>query len=369
MSDLTKEFIEQIKTCVDKKQAIIIEGNGTKRSLGRDVVGDKADSNSHVVSCGGHTGIVNYEPVELVMTVRAGTTLKEIDDVLGENNQVLACDPARFDGKATFGGSLAANISGPGRPWSGSIRDHVLGVNLINGQGEHLRFGGKVMKNVAGYDVSRLQAGAMGTLGLMTEISFKVLPKPAATATLCAQATQADAIRIMNEFSGQPKPITGACWLDGSLYLRLSGAKSAVEGTVSQWQSQLSNPKELSEQDAQTFWNHLRDLHAEFFSSQDPSDPLWRFSINSAAPAYLDDQSWLLDWAGSERWLKGNFDQQELSAWAAEQGGEVVLYRGGDRSKEIIAEPNAVMKAIRKNIKQSLDPHNIFNVGRLYSWM
>jgi len=365
MSDLTKDFIEQVKACVDKKQQVIIEGNGTKKSLGRDTSSDDA----HVIACGEHTGIVSYEPVELVMSVRAGTTLKEIDDVLAENKQTLVCDPACFGGKATFGGSLAANISGPARPWAGSIRDHVLGVNLINGQGEHLRFGGKVMKNVAGYDVSRLQAGAMGTLGLMTEVSFKVLPKPAVTMTLCAEATQADAIRIMNKFSGQPKPIAGACWLDNSLYLRLAGAKSAVEGTASQWQSQLSNPKELSEQEAQIFWSDLRDLRAEFFSSQRSSDSLWRFSINSAAPVYLDDKPWLLDWAGSQRWLKGEFDPQELSAWAAEQGGEVVLYRGGDRTKEIIAEPNPVMKTLQKNIKQSLDPHNIFNVGRLYGWM
>lgn len=365
MSDLSKDFVDQVKQCLDKKQQIIIEGNGTKHNIGRDTRADDA----HVISCSGHTGIVSYEPVELVMSVRAGTTLKEIDDTLDENKQMLVCDPARFDGKATLGGSLAANLSGPSRPWAGSIRDHVLGVALINGRGEHLRFGGKVMKNVAGYDVSRLQAGAMGTLGLMTEISFKVLPKPAATITLCAEATQADAIRIMNEFSGQPKPITGACWLDNSLYIRLAGAKSAVEGTASQWQRQLSSSKELSEQEASMFWDGVRDLRTEFFSSQRSSEPLWRFSINSAAPVYLNDESWLLDWAGSQRWLKGEFDQQALSAWAAEQGGEVILYRGGDRSKEIIAEPNPVMKTLQKNIKQSLDPHSIFNVGRLYGWM
>jgi glycolate oxidase FAD binding subunit len=365
MSDQSSQLIDQVKSCIDKKQKIIIEGGGTKKNLGRSTQDDAAQ----VISTKEHTGIINYEPVELVMTVRAGTTLKEIDDALAENKQVLACDPPRFDGNATFGGSFATNLSGPSRPWLGSIRDHVLGVNLINGNGDFLRFGGKVMKNVAGYDVSRLQAGAMGTLGLMTEISFKVLPKVAASITLRAEATQAEAIRLMNEFSGQPKPLMGACWLNNHLYLRLSGAKSAVEGTVKQWLKKLSNPKQLSEADALIFWSNLREQRDSFFSDREASDPLWRFSLNSAAPVHLDGERWLLDWAGSQRWLKGDYSQAELSAWAGEQGGEVVLYQGGDRTQEIITEPNSVMKTLQNNIKHSFDPHNIFNAGRLFGWM
>lgn len=365
MSDLSVEFIDQVKNCIDKKQKIIIEGGSTKKELGRDT----GSSDTHKIMTKQHTGIVNYEPVELVMTVRAGTTIKEIADVLAENSQVLACDPPHFDGKATIGGTLGANVSGPSRPWLGSIRDHVLGVNLINGSGEHLRFGGKVMKNVAGYDVSRLQAGAMGTLGLMTEISFKVLPKTAVTMTLSIEATQADAILMMNELSGQPKPIMGACWSNNYLYLRLSGAKSAVEGTAKQWQHKFSAFKMLSESDALVFWASLRERANEFFSEREKSEPLWRFSLNSAAPVYLEGERWLLDWAGSQRWLKGEFSQKELSAWASKQGGEVVLYQGGDRTKEIIAEPNSVMKKLQTNIKHSFDPHNIFNAGRLYGWM
>jgi glycolate oxidase FAD binding subunit len=365
MSDLSTKLVDQVKTCIDSKQKIIVEGGGTKKALGRNTY----DKNAQVITTKQHTGIINYEPVELVMTVRAGTTLKEIDEVLAENNQVLACDPPRFDGNATFGGSLAANLSGPSRPWLGSIRDHVLGVNLINGKGEHLRFGGKVMKNVAGYDVSRLQAGAMGTLGLMTEMSFKVLPKLAVTSTLRAEATHAEAIRMMNELSGQPKPLMGACWLNNHLYLRLSGAKSAVEGTLKQWQKKLTNPKELSAEDALTFWSNLREQRDSFFSQRDASESLWRFSLSSAAPEYLEGEHWLLDWAGSQRFLKGDFSRAELSAWAREYGGEVVLYQGGDRTQEIIAEPNSVIKTLQKNIKHSFDPQNIFNAGRLYGWM
>lgn len=365
MSDLSSKLVDQVKACIDNNQKIIIEGGGTKKALGRDTY----NTGAQVITTKEHTGIINYEPVELVMTVRAGTTLKEIDAALAENNQVLACDPPRFDGNATFGGSLAAHLSGPSRPWLGSIRDHVLGVNLINGNGEHLRFGGKVMKNVAGYDVSRLQAGAMGTLGLMTEMSFKVLPKLAVTSTLRAEATQAEAIRIMNEFSGQPKPLMGACWLNNHLYLRLSGAKSAVEGTLTQWHKKLTNPKELSPADALSFWSNLREQRDSFFSERDADESLWRFSLSSAAPVHLEGERWLLDWAGSQRFLKGEFPQTELSAWAREYGGEVVLYQGGDRTQEIITEPNSVMKTLQKNIKHSFDPQNIFNAGRLYSWM
>jgi glycolate oxidase FAD binding subunit len=365
MSNLSAQFIDQVKSCIDKKQKIIIEGGGTKKTLGRNT----GDNDAHVITTTEHTGIINYEPVELVMTVRAGTTLKEIDAALAENNQVLVADSPRFDGKATIGGTLATNSSGPSRPWWGSVRDHVLGVNLINGKGEHLRFGGKVMKNVAGYDVSRLQAGAMGTLGLMTEISFKVLPKLAVTTTLSVEATQADAIRIMNELSGQPKPLMGACWLNNYLYLRLSGAKSAVEGTVKQWQSKLSGAKELSEADALTFWTNLREQSDSFFSKRDAAESLWRFSLSPVAPVHLEGEQWLLDWAGAQRWLKGDFSQAELSAWAAENGGEVVLYQGGDRTQEIITEPNSVIKTLQQNIKHSFDPHNIFNAGRLYGWM
>jgi len=359
MSNLTELFIEQIKTAANDKKAITIIGNGTKKTLGRSV----GEGNT-VISTSEHSGILGYEPVELVMTARAGTSLAEINSALEKNNQYLACDPARFDGVATIGGSLATNQAGPSRPWAGSLRDHVLGVNLINGKGEALRFGGQVMKNVAGYDVSRLQAGAMGTLGLMTEISFKVLPKPAASLTLVQALDAPEAIERMNTLAGQPKPLTAASWVDGKLYLQLSGAKSAVEGTVEKWEGDV-----LPEEKASIFWGNLRDHKADFFSQRQSDKPLWRFSINSTAKPFLDQESWLIDWAGSQRWLKGEFDHSELQAWALRQGGEVVLYQGGDRLQDVFNQPNAVMKKIQTDLKQSFDPLTLFNPGRLYSWM
>jgi glycolate oxidase FAD binding subunit len=359
MSDLTTELIDQVNSALTNKKRILIQGRGTKAFMGRNV-----DLSGEVVSTREHTGIIKYEPVELVMTARAGTTLAEIDAALEENNQMLACDPARFAGEATIGGSLATNQAGPSRPWIGSLRDHVLGVNLINGKGEHLRFGGQVMKNVAGYDVSRLQAGAMGTLGLITEISFKVLPKPASAITLTRSVPMEDAIPIMNELSAQPKPLTAATWIDGVLYLQLSGAKRAVEDTAEHWAGDA-----LSSEDASSFWANLRDQQLSFFTERKETDSLWRFSIKSTAPLLIPDKQWVLDWAGAQRWLIGDYSPDELQNWASSNGGEVVLYSGGDRTADVFSQPNAVLKKIHQNVKNSLDPNNIFNIGRLYSWM
>lgn len=365
MSDLTSDLMDQVAHAVAHQQPMVIEGNKTKYFLGRHT-----KETAQTISVAAHTGIISYEPVELVMTARAGTTLADIDATLEEQGQMLACDPARFSGKATIGGSLACNQAGPARPWIGSLRDHILGVSLINGNAEHLQFGGQVMKNVAGYDASRLQAGAMGTLGLMTALSFKVLPKPAAETTLVKSASLSEAIHLMNTLAGQPKPLSGACWLDGHVHLRLSGAKSAVEGTAVLW-----GGDQLDPQEAQLFWSRLRDQESDFFTrAQIANEPLWRFSVNPTAPTFLpegleDESAWLLDWCGAQRWLKGDFSSEPLQEWAREQGGEVVLYRGGDRQQAIFEQPNSVIKRIQKNIKHAFDPNHLFNNGRLHVWM
>lgn len=377
-SDDTEHLIHQVKHAYDNKTPIIIEGNGTKRFLGHHI-----DTRHPIISTREHSGIINYEPVELVMTARAGTTLAEIDAVLAENQQMLACDPARFNGQATIGGSLATNQAGPSRPWAGSLRDHVLGVNLINGKGEHLRFGGKVMKNVAGYDVSRLQAGAMGTLGLMTEISFKVLPCAKAKTTVRQALSQADAINMMNQLSGQPTPLSGAAWLEGWLYLQFSGAQTAVDKARDTHINNDTNTSVLSATDADIFWAQLRDQQLDFFNDLSSNEPLWRFSVNSSAWDSLNEEmnnnNWLVDWGGALRWLKGNFDSDKLSAWAQAHGGEVTLYRTGkDHEKTasqggalqmVLPPTNSVTQRIQTHIKNSFDPNNIFNNGRLYHWM
>jgi len=372
-NDLTGQLVEQVKTAIDSRCGITILGRGTKKHLGRDPHSRSAIDSTHsahsnerveVICVADHSGIISYEPIELVMRARAGTSLSEIDEALAQHGQSLACDPARFNGNASIAGSLATNQAGPGRPWHGSLRDHVLGVHLINGNAELLRFGGQVMKNVAGYDVSRLQAGAMGTLGIITEISFKVMPKPTAEITLTQSASIDEAIALMTAFAHNPKPLSGACWVDGRVYLRLSGAQSAVDGSVRQWLGDV-----MPNTEAMHFWHHLRERQLPFFSTRALQQPLWRFSLNSATPAFFPEGDWLIDWAGGLRWLKSDMDADNIYEWAKAHQADVCLYHGGDRQGDIVALPGQTVKRLQTNLKRAFDPHHLFNIGRLYSWL
>lgn len=363
MTDISEQLVDQVKASLNKQTSLRIHGNNSKLQLGRN-----PSAQGEIISLAQHKGVVKYEPVELILTARAGTTIDEIDEILAESNQILACDPRRCNGEATIAGSLASNQSGNARPWLGSLRDHVLGIKLINGKGEHLQFGGQVLKNVAGYDVSRLQAGAMGTLGVITEVSFKVLPKPAASITLIKELCAEQALQEMNLLARGPKPLTGASWVDGKLYLRLQGAQSAVTATAQQWQSKIE-AQILEPEQAKAFWQDLREHQLEFHQQKDLATPLWRFSVKPTAAHFLSDEQWALNWAGTQRWLKGNFDPNTLQDLARKAGGEVQLYEGGDRGGEISFVENDTLKKIHQNVKTAFDPQGIFNPGRLYSWL
>ena len=352
MPDLTNFLIEQVNDALNERQSLEIVGGGSKAFMGRDVSGQP-------LSLSDHRGVVSYEPVELVLTVLSGTPLSEIEQVLAEQNQELAFEPPHFGGNATIGGTLACNQSGPGRPWLGSVRDHVLGVKLINGKAEHLNFGGQVMKNVAGYDVSRLQAGAMGTLGVMTEISLKVLPKAEAELTLCWDMPAQEALQFMNKMAGTPKPITAACWVQGELYIRFSGARAAVDATVKQWQLN-SRPVDGD------FWRALREKELNWFN---PKKPLWRFSVNPAVETSALDQNVLLDWGGAQRWYQGEADKAVFERLAQQAGGQVQLFSGGNRKDDVMHELPIAVQMLQRRVKESFDPEAIFNPGRLYSWM
>ncbi|MCX2832355.1 glycolate oxidase subunit GlcE [Microbulbifer thermotolerans] len=355
MADIFPQLQEQVLQAREDGRKLNIIGGGTKAFMGRPV-----DPNTDILNLAEHTGVVEYHPVELVLTVRAGTPLREIEATLAEQGQALHFEPPRLGENATIGGTLACNLSGPARPWAGSIRDQVLGIRLLNGKGEHLRFGGQVMKNVAGYDVSRLQAGAMGTLGVITEISLKVMPQPAATLTLVQDMAPGEVIQYMNSRAAEPKPITGACWVDGKVYLRLSGARSAVEATAEKWSGKIL---EQGEQ----FWQQIRDLQHGFFTSTNV--PLWRFSISATAPQPKLEGEWLIDWAGAQRWYRGEGKMVEMEALAAAAGGQVSLFRGGDRSGEVMHRQPEALKTIQQRIKNAFDPDHLFNPGRLYSWL
>ncbi len=354
MADDSEALKEQILSARKNDHKLNIAGGGTKSFMGRI-----ADSHADTLSLAEHTGIVEYHPVELIMTVRAGTRIADIEAALAEEGQCLHFEPPRFGDASTLGGTLACNLSGPARPWSGSVRDQVLGIRLLNGKGEHLKFGGQVMKNVAGYDVSRLQAGAMGTLGAITEISLKVMPKPATSMTLVQDMAVEDVIKYMNQRAGEPKPITGAAWVDGKVYLRLSGARSAVEATAEKWSGDVMEQGE-------EFWQQLQHMQHDFFAGD---EPLWRFSIGSTAANPELEGPWLIDWAGSQRWYRGEADSARLESMAKRAGGQVSLFRGGDRSDEVMHYQPEALQNIQKRLKESFDPDGLFNPGRLYSWL
>ncbi|MDV2080518.1 glycolate oxidase subunit GlcE [Marinobacter xestospongiae] len=354
MTDRSEQLLEQVLAAKAAGQPLRIVGGNSKAFLGR-----QADAESQDLNVGEHRGIVEYNPVELVLTARAGTPLREIEAALAEHGQALHFEPPHFGDSDTLGGTLAANLSGPARPWSGSVRDQVLGIRLINGNGEHLRFGGQVMKNVAGYDVSRLQAGALGTLGVMTEISLKVMPRPAASLTLVREMSAQQAIQQMNARAAEPKPLTAACWQGGRMYLRLAGAQSAVEATAAKWGGEVLDQ-------ADGFWRSLQDQQLDYFKGE---APLWRFSVRANAALAPLPGAWLLDWAGAQRWYRGDAEQPQLEQLAREAGGQVSLFRGGDRSGEVMHHQPQALAGLQTRMKQAFDPHGLFNPGRLYSWL
>ena len=353
MTDLSDTIAERVIAARQDKRPLFVIAGGTKQ----DLLGRHCDCEPLDIS--GHRGIIDYQPAELVLTARAGTPLAEIEAALSAERQEMPCESPLFSGRATLGGTLACNLSGPGRPWAGSIRDIVLGVDLVNGKGEKLSFGGQVMKNVAGYDVSRLQAGALGTLGVMTEISIKVLPQPEQSATLVYELDASDALTLMNQRCAEPRPLTGAFWVDGKLYLRLSGAPGAVEQTIGDW-----GGEKLGE--TGDLWSKLREMQLPFFAMP---DPLWRLSINSTAPIETPSDRTLIDWGGALRWVRGEADFEHLQAIAAAAGGHVCLFRGGDRAGEVRQQLETVQQRLQLRLKQAFDPERVLNPGRLYSWL
>ena len=345
-------LLEQVRAAAADRRALCILGGNSKQHFGRESPGEP-------IHVGGYSGIVDYQPSELVITVRAGTTIAELQDVLAAEDQFLASEPPSFDGQATIGGTLACNLSGPSRPWLGSIRDHVLGVRIINGKGEHLRFGGEVMKNVAGYDVSRLMAGAMGTLGIVTEVTLKVVPRPEATLTVRRRLAATDALRTMNDIARMPLPVTGACWFDGGMYIRLAGAASAVDAAAGRIEGE-----RIGEEAAP--WQGLCELSLPFFTA---AGELWCVSLRSTHDHFLPDEAWLLDWRGARRWLAAYCERQTLDRHVGDARGEAWQLRGASDGAEVFPDRSDSYRRTLLQLKQALDPGGIFNPGRLYSWM
>lgn len=347
MQQLVERFSGQIRRAASRKAPLRIRGGGTKDFYGVTLAGEVLDTREF-------SGIVDYEPTELVVTARAGTPLSHLEAALAQHNQMLAFEPPHFGPDATFGGCIAAGFSGPRRAYSGSARDFVLGARMLNSEGEDLRFGGQVMKNVAGYDLSRLLAGSFGTLGLILEISVKVLPRPEVERTLVFQTNETEALEKMNRWAGQPYPLSGTCFVDGALHVRLSGAESAVGAA----QRRLGG-EPLSDDGG--FWRSIREQTHPFFKQ---NAALWRFSLKpTSAPLQLGPT--LLEWNGSLRWTAADIEPLTAYDTAEQKRGHATMFRGANKSAGIQRLP-APLLVVHKKLKRALDPIGLFGPGRLH---
>ncbi|NMG45256.1 glycolate oxidase subunit GlcE [Aromatoleum toluvorans] len=354
MSDLTEQWRERVRAAAASGTALQVRGGGTKAFYGREPVGEVFDTR-------GHAGVVSYEPTELVVTARAGTPLAELEALVAERGQMLAFEPPHFGAGATVGGCVAAGLSGPRRATAGALRDFVLGVRILDGRGEALSFGGQVMKNVAGYDLSRAIAGSLGTLGLILDVSLKVLPRPVAETTLRFAIDEKEAIDRVNDWGGQPLPISASAWCDGALHLRLSGAEAAVRAAERRLGGDL-----VEAVGASAFWAGVREQTDAYFADLGAGEVLWRLSLpSSAAPVKLPGTQFI-EWGGALRWLRSDAPAATIRERVAALGGHATAFRGFDRSSDVFHPLAAPVMAIQRRLKQAFDPAGIFNPGRFY---
>ncbi|HUK04381.1 MAG TPA: glycolate oxidase subunit GlcE [Burkholderiales bacterium] len=346
-----EDLQERVREAAGRGAALRIRGGGSKDFYGNLPRGEVLDTR-------GCAGIVAYEPTELVLTARCGTALSDLEGILADQGQFLPFEPPHFGPGATLGGCVAAGLSGPRRASGGAVRDAVLGARILDGRGQLLAFGGQVMKNVAGYDVSRLLAGSLGTLGVIVEVSLKLLPRPAAERTRRFEMTQAQALQSLNRWAGQPLPVSASAWRDGALTLRLSGAESAIGAAAQKLGGESMVPEE-----ATRLWSGIREQTDAFFAGD---APLWRLSLPSAAPELSLAGAQLVEWGGALRWLRGDLDAAQVRAAAARAGGHATLFRAKDKSAGAFAPLPPLLARLHRELKRSFDPAGILNPGRLY---
>ncbi len=343
---------ERIRAAAAARLPLRIVGGGTKDFYGQELVGERFDTATH-------RGIVDYDPTELVITARCGTPLAEIEQALAGKGQMLAFEPPHFGTAATLGGCVAAGLSGPRRPYAGAVRDVVLGVRLLDGKGDELAFGGRVMKNVAGFDVSRLIAGSLGTLGVILDASLKCVPVPKTERTIAVELGVEDALRCFAEWAALPLALSATCWYRERMVIRLSGAESAVANAAAR-----IGGETLA--DAERFWSDVREQRLPFFTQ--PRSALWRASVRATAPQPPVAAPVLVEWGGALRWfiVDDAAEGGAIRAWAREHGGHATLFRGEDKSVGAFqALPDALM-GLHRGLKAAFDPAGIFNPRRMY---
>ncbi len=329
---------------------IAIEGGGTRKFYGREIVGKP-------LSLSDYHGIVEYNPTELVVTVKGGTTVDSLSQILQDNRQMLGFEPPNCLPDSTIGGSIALGLSGSARPYRGNVQDFVLGVRLLTGDGRNMRFGGQVIKNVAGFDISRLVVGSLGCLGIVLEVSLKVIPMPECEWTLSLEIPDVDqAISKFNALSGKPYPITASAWCDGVASIRLSGSRAGVKSAA-----QVIGGS-ISEDDP--FWNQVNTHAHPFFEG---GQKLLKVLQKPSAPVIASDKPVLVDWGGALRWYREEADEADLRQGLSEQGGWLERFCSADRSQEVFPALHPATMRIKQRLKDVFDPDRILNPGRMYN--
>lgn len=355
-SDISEQLRQRVADACQQKTPLAIAGSGSKAFYGNPVAGES-------ISTLEHSGITDYQPSELVVTVRSGTRLSELEAELKASNQMLAFEPPHHGSDSTIGGIVACGLSGPGRAAFGAVRDFVLGASIINGRAQHLKFGGQVMKNVAGYDASRLMVGAQGTLGILLDISLKVLPIRESEITLQLTADFDTANAHLRRWIKHGLPITASCYLKDTLYIRLGSTHSAVKQALSDINQQFA-----SQQISNNFWLPIKNQNHAFFNDKRamPSRTLWRCSLQGATETCGDIDEQLIEWNGALRWI---YSDDNLQPIAAGFGGHATRYAldATQGSTNIFQPLQPASLKIHQRLKQAFDPEHILNPGRLYS--
>lgn len=339
---MIESWQQQIKAAAAKGEKLAIKGSGSKSFLSPTHAANALDTRAWA-------GIVEYDPKELVIVVRCGTPLVDVEKAMADAGQMLAFEPPRFGEGATIGGTVATGLSGPRRAYAGAVRDFVLGAKVIDGKGDHLAFGGKVMKNVAGFDMSRLLTGSFGTLGVITEIAFKCLPLPKAQATRVFEMDSALAIEAMNRWYADADPITATTWVDGKLYVRFAGAEPAVQTAIDKRGGDaLANDV--------AWWADWREQKHAFFAGD---APLLRVSCKSTAPSF-EVGAEAIDWGGAQRWIRTSLDNAAKLRYSAKQQGGYLQRIRGTRDADVDTKLQPALAEIHSKIKASFDPYNVF---------